>query len=170
MYRYTREDVDRSYHQGHHGDPMVNVKVYGDLRDGFAQFCEEEVDFDPRFTQEWVEENLSDETLEGYFQFACESEWEYAQGYAEEIFGGHVKVYGAGRSSGWAVVTGLGDVDEWDAVALAKWRKFEKYATSAAKYIPGQMVSLIYINAFEWAQTEAAERESAANMDVATHG
>lgn len=164
----TREDVTRSYHQGHHGDPMVNVKVYGGLSEGFAQFRKEEGDYDPSFTEEWVEANLSDEDVEEYFQFACASEWEYAQDYAEEIFGAHVKVYGAGRSGGWAVVTGLDDVDEWDAVALAKWRKFENYATSAAEYIPGAMVSLIYINAFQWAQDEAAERERAANQDIAT--
>jgi hypothetical protein len=124
MSTYTREDVERSYHQGHHGDPMVNVKVYDGPDDGFRTFTKENPDADPRFTLDWIEENCSDEHL--------------------------------------------GDVDEWDAVALAKWRKFERFARATAAHIMADVIDSIYVNEFCWALDEEAERERAANQDIAT--
>lgn len=166
----TKEDVERSYHQGLHGLPMVNVKVYGNVQtDGWHQFRNEE-DADPEFNEEWLAEHITDEHLDRTFWHVCEFGWEMLQSDAEEIFGQKVTVEPAGRSGGWAVVRGLEDIEEWDAVALAKWRKFARWARAAADAIPGDMIQSVYINEFEWQKTEDAERERAANQEVATHG
>ena len=62
------------------------------------------------------------------FAFECNQEmfWnEYAQDIADNTFDYSVKVYSAGRSSGWLIVEGLPEFETWDAVMLAKWRSFE---------------------------------------------
>jgi hypothetical protein len=165
--RFTKDDVERSYHQGHSGEPMVNVKVYDSLADGFRKFLENETPEDG-FNLEWIEENVSDDHLEGVFWRVCESGWEQLQSDAEDIFGPSAKVYSAGRSGGWAVVEGLPDVDEWDAIFLAKWHKFERWTRDAANYIMAGVVESVWINEYEWQLQEAIERERAANQDVAT--
>ena len=152
---YTKEDVERSYHRGSEGLPMVNVKVYGGLREGLRDFQKYEPDADPRFTEEWIEEHCPDEDG-SRFWLACEWGFETLQEEAREMFGRHVVVYAEGRSGGWAVVSGLPPVDEWDAVALAKWRRYEKFARAEAADIPYQIVSGCYLNEFpEWADEQS---------------
>lgn len=153
MRRYTREDVTRSYHQGSQGLPMVNVKVYGTVDDAWAGFRKYEPDADVRFTEEWVAEHISEETLDAYFWSACEDESEYYEGWVREIYDApHLAVYAEGRMGGWRVVSGLRPVDDWNAVDLAKWRKVERIGRSLASEIPYQTLLLVYINAFQaWA-------------------
>lgn len=163
MRRYTRDDVTRSYHQGSQGMPMVNVKVPYVRDYGWSAFREYEPDADPRFNEEWLEEHVSEETLDAYFWAACESESEYYEEWVREIFDApHLVVYGEGRSGGWRVVSGLRPVDDWDAVTLAKWRKVERIGTDLAAGIPAQTLSLIYINAFQaWADERLEDEPSA---------
>jgi hypothetical protein len=113
---------------------------------------------DPRFTLEWVREHLSDNHLDELFWETCRNEWEMIEQDAEEIFGSHVSVEQDGRSGGWAVVTGLGDIEEWDAVMIAKWRRFEKYTKAIAKDIPYQCLASIAMNEFEAWTLEESER------------
>lgn len=173
MTHYTRDDVQT---RGYHGLPSANVKVYRDIRDVFAKYAKDE-DVDPRFTLEWIEENVSDEALDSIFWSACESEWDYLTSWAtsdeDAIFPaaryGRVSITQEGRSGGWAVVDGLPGVEEWDAILLARWRKFERIAREIADDVPYQMLGLIYLNDFEvWAdeQEDGAVYNDAAPVDL----
>lgn len=163
---YSRDDV-----QTHYGSdrPAVNVKVYDSLADGFRKFQKYEPEADSAFTLEWIEENVSDEQLDSLFWMVCADGVEQAVEDAREILGVHRQdVEQDGRSGGWLVVTGLPDLEEWDAVQLAKWRKFERYAKALAGDVMYQVVSGVYLNDYEWQKDEAAERERAARQDIAT--
>lgn len=141
------------------GRPAVNVKVYGrvDSDKVFEDARLNGVD-DPRF-EPWYRERLEDDSFaEHYFEFACESGWEWLQTDAEDTFGKGVKVYSEGRSGGWAVVDGLPDFDSWDAVMLAKWARFAKSARITADAIPSDMAILAGINSFEVWKDEQAKR------------
>ena len=174
MSTYTKDDV-----QTHYGSdrPAVNVKVYGSIRDlkVWDAFRRDEGP-DDGFTLEWIEENVSDEQVESTFWHCCEFEFEYLEGWATGSDEGgdplfpddSVSLEIDGRSGGWIVVHGLPDIEEWDAVRLARWRKFERIARDIADGIPVQMLSSLYINEYEWAKDEAEERERAARQDIAT--
>jgi hypothetical protein len=168
--KYNRDDVET------HGQyPAVNVRVYGSIEDAWAEFVKEEQP-DEGFTLEWIRENISDERLDAIFWNTCGNEFEYLTSWAtsddDAIFPaaqyGRVTMGQEGRSGGWAVVYGLPDIEEWDAVLLARWRKFERVAKDIAASVPLQMLSSIYINEWEWQRDEREERERAANQDVAT--
>jgi hypothetical protein len=110
---------------------------------------------DPRFTHDWIEENCSDMFLDELFWLMCGDGWDRLKDLAEEIWGpaSGVSIGSEGRSGGWAVVDGLPDVEDWDAVALAKWRKFAKLARTYADDVPYQMVTSVYMNEFtQWAE------------------
>ncbi len=144
---YTKEDV-----QTHYGSdrPAVNVKVrnWPFWKDVDFDYLAREFDA-PGFSEEWIEQYLSEDTVESYFWSTCEFEWEMVEQDAQEIFDSYnVTVEADGRSGGWAVVLGLPGIEEWDAVLLAKWRKFEKYARQTADDIPTQMAGSIALNAY----------------------
>lgn len=174
---YTREDVDMHAYGFGPQRPAVNVKVYRTIQAAWAAFVRDE-DPDEGFTLEWIEENVSESELDSLFWDTCANEFEYLAAYAttdeDAIFPsqryGRVTVEPEGRSDGWAVVDGLPDIEEWDAILLARWRKFERVARDIADSVPLQMLSTIYINQWEWEQAESAERERAANQDIATAG
>jgi hypothetical protein len=169
---YTRDDVQT--HSDHFGPgrPAVNVKVYRDLHDAWDEYVRDERQ-DEGFTLEWIEDNISDDQLDAIFWHACEAEFEYLEGWAtsaeDSLFpDDRVTLHRAGHSGGWIEVEGLPDIEEWDAVRLARWRRFERIARDIADGIPIQMLSLIEINDYEWARSEDAERTRAANQDIAT--
>jgi hypothetical protein len=154
---YRRDDVEQ-HESDRYGRlyPAVNVKVYQSLSDGYRAFHESEPDHDPRFTLDWIEEHVSDESGDALFWMTCENEWEQVEQDAREILG--ASVTRAGRSGGWAVVTDLPDLDGWDAVQLARWRKFERYAKGIARGVMEQLVYSIYLNDFECWKEEASEQ------------
>lgn len=135
---------------------MVNVKVWGPSPDQDDEY--------PGCSFEWCEAHLNESELEGWWNLACEDGVELAASDAEEVFGQRVDVYRVGRSGGWLVVKGLPDVDEWDAVMVAKWGKFARWARATADAIPEMTLSLIAINRYEpWlAEQEAKAAECAA--------
>lgn len=95
-------------------------------------------------TEEWVRENVSEETLDGYFWAACEAEYEYFTDYAEEIMPG-TKFEVDGRMGGWAVSNwSVDDVEGWDAVRVAKWGKIVRVAREIARGVNGQVVLRVY--------------------------
>jgi hypothetical protein len=174
---YTRDDVQMHADRGH-ARPAVNVKVYRGIRDAWDAFVKEERPEDPRFTLDWIEEHVSDEALDAIFWMQCENDFEYFAAYASDdddaIFPaaryGRVTVEREGRSGGWAVVDGLPDIEEWDAILLARWRKFERIARDIADSIPFQMLASIYMNDFEaWAdeQDDVASYNAEAPVDQA---
>ena len=152
---YSRDDVEtHSDGFGRYANPAVNVKIYGDIRDAYAEFVAEESP-DPRFTLDWIEEHVSDDVLDSTFWHVCEFEFEYLADYAPEILGEGITVSREGRSGGWAVVEGLPEIEEWDAVRVAKWRKFERIAKEIAAGVPFQILSSLYLNQFDqWSDEE----------------
>jgi hypothetical protein len=173
--KYTRDDVEM--HSDGYGPrrPAVNVKVAGSPESAWAEFVKDE-EPDDGFTLEWVRENVSEERLEAIFWNVCENEFEYLAAWAttdeDAIFPasqyGRVTIEREGRSGGWAVVDGLPDVEEWDAILLARWRKFERVAKDFAGSVMVWVLSSLYINEWKWQRDEMQERERAANQDVAT--
>jgi hypothetical protein len=134
---------------------MVNVKVRTDMHDGWRKFRTANPDADPRFDEKWLGEHCPDEDGSRFWT-ACEWGWETLSEDAREVFGRHVVIYAEGRSGGWCVVSGLRPVDEWDAITLAKWRRFEKWAKAGAADIPYQIISDAYCNDFQaWADEES---------------
>ena len=150
----------------------MNVKVYGDLSDGFRAFeryADAEGDEDREgFTEEWVREHLSDGQLDSWFWEVCAFEFEMVEQDAAEIFGSGVKCWQEGRSGGWVVVDGLPELEDWDAVALAKWRRFERFAKAIAADVPYQLVSSLYLNVWQAERAEAEESARAASLGIPT--
>ncbi len=152
MSRYRKSDVE------FRGDyPAVNVKTQPWNVDRHYREAAEECGYDPDAFVEWAE-SQSDELWTDYFEMACESAWEMLDSDLQEIFG-NGKIYQEGRSGGWAVVHGLEQWDYWDAVMLAKWRRFEKWARSSADDIPRAMAVLAAINGYQSDLDECARNE-----------
>lgn len=171
MSSYSRNDVSTHYGSDR---PAVNVKVYDSLEDAWKMFERDEGP-DGGFSVDWVRENISEEVLDATFWATCESEFEHLEGWATGTDGGDpifpddsVSLEQDGRSGGWVVVLGLPDISEWDAVRLARWRRFERIARDIADGIMAGVLSSLYINEYEWAQDESAESERAARQDIAT--
>ncbi len=143
------------FHRNGYGPsyPAVNVKVHKGMTEGLREFRQYEPEASPRFTEEWIRENLNDDQIESWWQDACQLGFEQAEGIGQEIFD-NVKIYSEGRSSGWIVVHGLKDFESWNAVDLAKWAKFAKACRSLADDIPYQFVSNVYHNVFLTAEEE----------------
>lgn len=156
----SKEDIEYHYDRNR-GWPAVNVKVDLYLQNVKLPIClggvsepgSTEITWsytDKEFTADWVEENVPDDVVWGFFYDACEDGFEQLQEMADELWPDYSpKVWPEGRSGGWAVVEGLPDVDSWDAVMLAKWRRFAKCARLVADGVPEQMMTTIYINNFE---------------------
>lgn len=150
MPTYSRANVETHFGSDR---PAVNVKVYDDLSGGFRKFLRDEPDVSPRFTEEWVRGTFDDDYLSDVFWHVCAGEFEYAQGLAAEVLGVQESdVEQDGRMGGWLVVTGLPSIEEWDAIQLAKWRKFERMARSQADWIMVLVVESLYLN--EWENRE----------------
>ncbi len=176
MRTYSRDDVQTHSDNWGPARPAVNVKIYTTIEQAWTQFEREERDDDDTdFTLEWIEENISEDLLQGRWESACEGEFEYLEGWATSTEQGdslfpddRVKLWQEGRSGGWIVVDGLPEIEDWDAIRIARWRKFERIARDIADGIPFQVLSLIYINDYEWAKAEEAESARAARQDIAT--
>jgi hypothetical protein len=159
----TRDDVQRSYHRGQRGEPMLNVKVYSfDLPKGgaFAELVAEH-ELDSKLARLELSElrTLIEQYLEKHdwpFGAACESNFEYASDRAkEDFFPSHnVKVWSAGRSGGWLLVDGLPDVDHWGPDLLTKWHEFAEFCKPLVADIPRASAWLVLANC----QDELAER------------
>lgn len=142
--------------------PAVNVKVYTSLEQGYREFCRAYEDMPGDFTIDWIENNIPDETMEAIFWSICEAGWDDLNWAARDIWGNHyiinrhggaeydVNVFSEGRSGGWAIVGGINnDVDSWDAIEFAKWKRFAKYAKSLADNVMAEVVYDIYYNHYE---------------------
>lgn len=148
MSHYSKEDVQLRYSRNHGGQPCVNVKVYDSLEDGFRKLSKV-MKLNPHFTPEWIEQHVSDERIQAYWEMECECGWEALEYDATEILGPYAKVHQDGRSSGWCVVRDLPLLQDWDAVQLAKWRSFEKFAKREADNVMSAVVERIYDEDFQ---------------------
>ena len=134
MTRTRKDDIQISYHQGTRGLPMVNVKVY-----------------------HWPILDVSEKAA----QFAWESQqdrfWEEVEDAAREIWHHTIKVYSAGHGGGYAVVSGLHNVESWDAIDVAKWSRFEKWCKMEIEYLTNKEELLDLIEANRWNEEGAEE-------------
>lgn len=146
MSKFTKEDVqfheDRPWGELY---PAINVKCYNYIHSRKVQ---------EKFK---CSEKTADKALEFAFESAQERFWEDAQEEAKEIIWEGVKIYSAGRSGGWLIAQKLGDVKDWDAIALSKWRKFVKYVENEIKYLCSEEYVLEEIEANKW-YLEGAEQ------------
>lgn len=154
---YSKDDVD--VHSDRFTDPVpaVNVKVNLWGKNEAAGKAVEQDEQAPGFAawyMDWLEAN---ESVYWPFESSCEQGWERLQEDADTIWNEDgsnwqyrykVTVESQGRSGGWAVVRGLPDLEDWDAIMLAKWRKFERYAGQVVEGIPYDMASIVYLNVF----------------------
>jgi len=151
---YSKKDV--SFHADGYGagQPAVNVKV-GECR---YRIPLDRLALDPvagplsevAYHELLDQDTIADGVLVGdaAWEAACEQAWEALQTEAEAVFGPRVKVYQEGRSGGWAVVDGLPLFDSWDALDLARWRRFERYAREQADAVPLGMAQWAYDNVY----------------------
>ena len=123
--------------------PAINVKCYDFGRGLSAETfgCDEEV---------------FNTAIQYAFESAQSHFWEDIPETAQDIFGA-VRVYAAGRSSGWLIVRGLYDVESWDAVDLAKWRKFSRQVTQEVEYLCSDIVVQEDIEANNWHKAGAEQ-------------
>jgi hypothetical protein len=149
-----KSEIERSYHNGTEGLPMVNVKQYRwDLTVEEVESLRGEFPFLPADNRR--AHNLLVDVVEEYewvVDAGRELGWEYLQSDAEGVYDDTpyaVQVWSQGRSGGWAVVHGLPDVDEWDAIMVAKWAKFAKWARQHADGIAYQAACIACQNILE---------------------
>lgn len=145
MRHYTKDSVE--FHSEHYrpARPAVNVKVHNFVS--------------PYKIAEHFKcsEKQAEKAIEFAFESACQQFWEDSTEHAQSIFGNNVRVYSEGRSGGWLVVEGLKSFDEWDAIDLAKWRKFENECKSAVEYLTSFAWCVDMIDSNNWYQ-KGAER------------
>lgn len=138
--------------------PAVNVKHHGSS--GLHQAVMEKFG---------CSDSVAEKALEYAWESACRSFWEYWQDTTGDLENGlygspeyayfpgyKVRVYSAGRSGGWLIVQGLPPVEEWDAIAVNRWAKFQKDVKADVEYRLGKEQVLEDIEANRWAE-EGAE-------------
>lgn len=182
-----KSDVQTHYEYGR-SRPAVNVKHSLYLPDLFRQFEAttarnrrgetyhvHEYGDDAGFWA-WLHEidDASDyAALDPADEYAREHCWEMAQKYADEIWdhlpyrfgngqeGTHpVKVWSEGRQGGWCVVDGLPPIEDWDAIDLARWAKFQRLVLHLThEEYPYQFIWHLAVNV--WESTILPERQSA---------
>lgn len=157
--------------------PAVNVKIKwlsGVEWERLADKVRADHNADARFSKAWIDQHMTDSQRNTWWDAACSDAWGQLEEdvNAENVFGRTVKIYSEGRSAGWAYVDKLTngervDIESWDAVALARWAKFAKFARQTADDVPYQYLSLVYMNVFEpW----AAAADSAADLEQRLQG
>lgn len=145
-------------HYDGHARPVVNVKIHSyrqqwEASGLIARVARDAGDRSGGFTWTWLDAHVNNEAQNFWYDRAIEHAWEQLQADvdAEHVFDHPAKVYGAGRSSGWAYINGftVDSVLEWDAIAVARWATFCRFAREAADDVPYQYLSLIYLNVYE---------------------
>jgi hypothetical protein len=139
--------TDNGYGAGY---PAINVKAHH-----IGGRCATATDVMEKFG---CSDAQAEKALEFAHTSACEQFWEYwcdttgglENGEYAYFPGYKVRVYSAGRSGGWLIVTGLPPVTTWDAIMLMRWAKFTKAVTEDAKYRLSKDAMLEDIEANEW--------------------
>ena len=149
-----RKDEVQFHSDGYRdGHPAINVKVYSYPTPELARQVAEEHGEDPERFAAYVEREVERGYPSAYTaaeEFAVEDAYEMAQTEADEIFEEHtVKLYSEGRSGGWLVVHGLPEIEDWDAVLLAKWGKFNRYVRDYVDCYVESVLSLLCLNSYQ---------------------
>jgi hypothetical protein len=144
-----REDIEtHSTHMYGQHYPAINVKMYRG-----KDTCPPDVgDVVTKF-------GCSKATAERALQFAIDAAqegfWEDVKSFANDVFLNYLrtpKVYSAGRSGGWLVVCGLLNIEQWNAVNLGKWAKFEKGVKRSMKWYLSKEHIFEDIESNRWAE------------------
>ena len=150
---YRKNDVQYHFDGPRGSRPAVNVKVRSYVTDNLLRKVAKEYGYDKNDAEtfvSWWNAQADDygSWVQECYDLACEVGWEDLQNDAEYIFGPDVKVYSEGRSGGWAVVHGYGldNAEDWDAIALSRWARFEKVARGGADFIAESTAILALIN------------------------
>lgn len=146
-----KADIQRSYHNGSRGEPMLNIKIYGPVPQSVA--AQVEADSGMTGFAAWYAAQDSDD-VDWAWQVACEDGVEQATDVAGDIFGDaygkHAhdrrRVWQAGRSGGWLYVNGLDDIDGWDAIAVSRWGRFATRIEDIVNDTPYRFLMLLAIN------------------------
>lgn len=182
---YSRDDVTTHYSGCGWPDggapPAVNVKVHlwGDafpaavLADVAADCGADPARFaawwadkaEERTGEGWNDGTALGELIDGRDGYGWRGEaardaFSDCEEYAADCFPDHSpRVDQGGRSGGWLEVAGLPPVDEWDAVMLGRWRRFERMVRAEVADFPRRVAWLICANVYEReAEAEDAER------------
>ena len=167
--RYKKTDIETHTDNGYGaGYPAVNCKVYHvgcTAEDVIAMF--------PSCTEE-----QADKALEFAFLSACESFWDYwgdttggnengLTGDPEYAYfpGDKPRVYSTGRSGGWLIVQGLAPVEDWDAIMVRKWAKFEHDVREDVRYRVGKEAILEAIESNCWYKAGSSQYNFADGKD-----
>ena len=140
------------YHDMGDGHPAVNIKIRSIRRDMERLLPLSEGGDDhttpPEFTLKWIDQNMEEGHQSESWTIACEQGFEHAEEIAKELFGANVKVYQEGRSGGWLVVHGLGDVESWGPEDLEAWNTFGIRVQAIAQDTPRRWLEMVYFNVF----------------------
>jgi hypothetical protein len=158
MTRYRKADIE--FRGGHPAVPFDTDGIWwGHGVDALHRSNEDaEGDrIDPRFTVEWVEANLSYEAIADDLRDGAEAAWEHLEHDAEELFGAAARVEGDGYGHAVVVTYTESDVAGWDAVAVGRWARFEKWAGQQAADVPYLAAWALYHHHFLPAVPPAAQ-------------
>lgn len=141
--------------------PAVNVKIRKQPTEDLARQVSASFEGkpDPRFTLAWIDQHISQDQQYEWWNDACQFAWEQLQNAvdANDVFGHPVTIISEGRSSGWAMIKGWTreTVEGWNAIDVARWVKFARFARETADDVPYQYLDLIYANVFQpWAKNQ----------------
>ena len=77
--------------------------------------------------------------------------WDWtAQILLERGFDGDGEIYSAGRSGGWLIVDGVGEVEDWDATDCDRWGEFVGAIQDEVKWRTSKDTLLETIDTNEW--------------------
>lgn len=153
---YSKSDVKFHSDGFRGGHPAINVKVRNFVM--ASQIAD-------KFS---CNEKIAEKAGEFAFNSAQVGFWEGIQENAEYIFGSGIEVYQEGRSGGWLVIRGLPDIEEWDAVMLGRWHKFECECREEIKFFTSEEYVFDAIEANRWAE-EGAEEYNFIDKKDGTH-
>jgi len=142
---FRKSDID-THSQSYYGKeyPAINVKCYSR--------------FGGNITAE--ELHCDETTLEKALEYAWDSStsqfWDCVQDTVEYYFPKYsVKVYSAGRSSGWVTVEGLPEIESWDAILVSAWGRLENSIKKEIAYLCSKEKVTVDITANRWNEAGA---------------
>lgn len=153
--RYSRDDVERYYDRGTEY-PSINVKVWPDNRRIDRAYIawtigdDDQADTFLAWLEEWEEDDANSETAQTAWDWACEDGYEQATDIARKVFDERgIMVFALGRSGGHLCVEGLPDIDDWDAIALGKWRSYATQVEAIRRDTDTRYAVLVLLNIYD---------------------
>lgn len=137
MKRFKKSDIETRYYHGK-VYPCVNVKAYHFPLPGLVE------------SEFGCDERTAERALEYAFECACETFWECVGDDVANFLPRAKGHHQDGRSGGWLCVEGLPPVEEWDAIAVSAWGRFERAVKETIAELTSDETTLSMIRANEW--------------------